>query len=229
MSFGVSVDQGRTDIDIQNLPQSSRIDLTQIGANAIFESGAWSLAFAGIHGFGDVRSQRFDTGGQINANYDASLWGAIAELSYYWSSGSWRIVPKIGIDWTEISVDPFIENGGAIPVAATAQETRRTRAFVGAEIGYSWFAGQTLYDIGVYGRAIDILSQDVDSVLATAANGNALPRLIPGIIDDRFEFNGGVSTTVRFSDTARMYLIYDARLRDGFSAHAGTLGFEFRW
>lgn len=226
---GVSVDQGRTDIDIDNLPQSSRIDLTQIGANAIFESGPWSLAFAGIYGFGGIRSERFDAGGPINSNYDADLWGAIAEVSYYWSSGSWRVVPKIGIDWTQISVDPFIESGGAIPISATAQDTRRLRAFAGVETGYSWFSGQTLYDIGVYGRVIDILSQDVDSVLAAAVNGNALPRVIPGIVDDRFEFNGGVSTTVRFSDNARIYLIYDARLRDGFSAHAGTVGLELRW
>ncbi|MCL4712877.1 MAG: autotransporter domain-containing protein [Pseudorhodoplanes sp.] len=229
VSFGVSVDQGHSKIDIRDLPQSSRIDLTQIGANAIFESGPWTFTAAGIYGFGDIAMRRTDAGGEISADYDASLWGAIAETSYYWQSGNWRVVPRIGIDWTQIKVDAFTESGGATPVTATAQQTRRLRAFAGVEVGYSWLAGAYLHDVGVYARAIDILSQDVDSVLATPLDPTVRARLIPGIVDDRFEFNGGVSTGVKLTETSRLYLVYDTRLRDGFSAHAGTFGFEVRW
>jgi uncharacterized protein with beta-barrel porin domain len=232
-SAGVSVDQGQTKIDVRDLPQSSRIDLTQFGGNIAYETGPWTFTAAGIHGFGDVKASRTDTGGLISANYDVKLWGAISELSYYWSTGSstaaWRIVPKIGIDWTRIEIDPFTESGGAIPVIATAQNTERVRGFASTEIGYSWLVNKTIFDIAGYARVVDIFSQDVDSVLASAANGAALPRLVPGVLDARFEFDAGASTSVKISDALRLYAIYDGRFRDGFTAHAGTIGLEYRW
>lgn len=228
-SFGASVDQGHTKIDIRDLPQSSKIDLTQFGANAVYETGPWTFTAAGIHGIGDIRSRRYDAGGEITASYDASLWGAIGEVSYYWSSGQWRLVPKAGMDWTRISVDAFGETGGAIPVSATAQNTERLRAFASAEIGYYWMSGSTMYDLGAYARVVNILSQEVDSVTATALSGNALPRNVAGILDDRFEFAAGASGTVKVSDNLRFYAIYDGRFRDGFVAHGGTLGVELRW
>jgi len=232
-SAGLSIDQGQTKIDVTGLPQSSRIDLTQLGGNIAYETGPWTFIAAGIHGFGDVRASRTDAGGAISANYDVKLWGAISEVSYYWSSGSataaWRVVPKIGIDWTRIEIDPFTESGGAIPIIATGQNTERVRGFAGAEVGYSWLVNNTIYDIAGYARVVDIFSQNVDPVLATAVNGAALPRLVPGVIDDRFEFDAGASASVKLSDALRLYAIYDGRFRDGFTAHAGTIGFEYRW
>ena len=41
--------------------------------------------------------------------------------------------------------------------------------------------------------------------------------------------DAGASASVKLSDALRLYAIYDGRFRDGFSAHAGTLGFEYRW
>jgi uncharacterized protein with beta-barrel porin domain len=232
-SFGASIDQGHTKIDVRGLPQSSKIDLTQIGGNAAYETGPWTFTLAGIYGFGDVSARRADAGGINIADYGAKLWGTIGEISYYWSSGSstasWRVVPKIGFDFTHISVDPFTESGGAIPVAATAQTTDRFRGFAGAEVGYSWLVNKTIFDVAGYARVVDIFSQDVDSVLAAATNGAALPRLVPGVLDDRFEFDAGVSTSMKVSDALRLYAIYDGRFRDGFTSHAGTLGLEYRW
>ena len=232
-SAGVSVDQGHTKVDVRNLPQSSTIDLTQLGGNLAYETGPWSFTMAGIHGFGDVNARRTDAGGLNIANYDVKLWGAIGEISYYWSTESantaWRVVPKIGIDWTRIEIDPFTESGGAIPVRATAQNTERVRGFAAVETGYSWLANKMLYDVAVYARVVDIFSQNIDAVLASATNGAALPRLIPGVIDDRFEFDAGASASVKLSDALRLYALYDGRFRDGFTAHAGTLGFEYRW
>jgi uncharacterized protein with beta-barrel porin domain len=232
-SYGLSVDQGQIKINVRDVPQSSRIDLTQFGGNVAYETGPWTFTAAGIYGFGDVKSQRADAGGVNVANYDVSLWGTIGEISYYWSSGSssaaWRVVPKIGIDWTHIAIDPFTESGGAIPVIATSQTTDRGRVFAGAEVGYSWLVNKSLYDIAGYARVVDIFSQNVDSVLARATNGAALPRLVAGVTDDRFEFDAGLSTSVKLSDALRLYAIYDGRFRDNFTSHAGTIGFEYRW
>jgi uncharacterized protein with beta-barrel porin domain len=232
-SAGVSFDQGQTKIDVTGLPQSSRIDLSQFGGNIAYETGPWTFTAAAIYGTGDVKASRTDTGGLISAKYDVNLWGTIGEISYYWSTGTetaaWRVVPKIGLDFTRIEIDAFTESGGAIPIIATAQNTERFRGFAGVEVGYSWLVNRTIFDVAGYARFVDIFSQDVDPVLATAANGAALPRLVPGVFDDRFEFAAGASTSAKLSDALRVYAIYDGRFRDGFTSHAGTIGFEYRW
>lgn len=228
-SVGLSVDQGHTSVKIRDLPQSTKLDLTQFGLNAVHESGPWTFTAAGIYGIGRLRSRRTDDRGAITASYDASLWGAIAEVSYYWSSGQWRMVPKTGVDWTLIAVDPFTESGGGLPVAATGQETRRLRAFAGAEIGYAWLAGSWLHDVSTYARAIQIVSQHVDAVTVSAVGGGIQAQDVPGIVDSRFEFNAGAATSVMLSQALRLYLAYDGRFRDGFVAHGATAGLEIRW
>ncbi len=209
--------------------QQATVDLTQLGVNASVDSGPWTFSLAFIHGFGDIHSSRADGGGAITADYGTKIWGAISEVSYYWSSGNWRIVPKIGIDWTRSRNDSFRESGGALPVNATAQAIARVRAFAGAETGYTWFSGQTLYDVSAYGRAVEIVAQNVEPVTVAAINGTAAPRQIPGVFDARFEFDAGASASVRLSNLTRFYAVYDGRFRDGYHAHGATLGVEFRW
>jgi outer membrane autotransporter protein len=209
--------------------QSATVDHTQIGANGSIDSGPWTFSTAVIYGFGNIHANRSDGGGAISAAYDTWLFGAVNEVSYYWSSGNWRLVPKVGIDFTHIHNDAFAESGGTLPVSATAQVTNRARAFAGAEAGYSWFVDKTLYDISAYGRAVEIIHQSVDAVTLTALDGTSTPSVVPGVTDARFEFDAGASASVRLSNLTRLYAVYDGRFRDGFTAHAGTLGIEFRW
>ena len=121
VTVGLSVDQSRTDVDVTGLPQSGRIDLTQIGAIAAFEHGPWNLGATLVHGFGDVHTSRFDVGGQSTAAYQAQLWGAMAELSYFWAlPNNSRFVPKLTFDWMRSRTDAFTETGGVAPVAGSA-------------------------------------------------------------------------------------------------------------
>lgn len=228
ISVGISVDQSRTDVDINPLSQSSKIDLTQIGGNIAFESGPWVLGIAAIRGFGDVDTQR-GGGAQSFALYDTNLWGALAELSYLWNSGNWRVVPKIGADWARAESDAFSETGGAVPVNGTEQIAERTRIFGGAEVGYTWLANTTVMDFSVYGRAVDIVSLDAGGLTISPVNGGALPRFIAGVSEDRFGVDTGAALSMRLSQYARLYAVYDGRFRGNFESHAGTLGLEFRW
>jgi hypothetical protein len=228
VSVGISVDQSRTDVDIIQFTQSSTIDLTQVGGNIAFESGPWVLGVAAIHGFGNVDSQRGTTS-LSRASYDTRLWGALTELSYLWSSGNWRIVPKIGADWARTDSDGFTESGGTQPVIGSTQIAERTRIFGGAEVGYTWLASQTIMDFSVYGRGVDIVDLDAGGLTVSPILPGALPRFIAGVSEDRLGFDTGAAFSVRFSPRARFYAVYDGRFRGNFESHAGTLGLEFRW
>src|SRR5262249_11410893 len=97
LTLGLSVDQSRTNVGIVGFDQTGRIDLTQVGANAVFESGNWTFGAALVRGFGRVHSSRAGTTGPITADYDATLWGALGEMSYYVAlPNNSRLVPKLG-------------------------------------------------------------------------------------------------------------------------------------
>src|SRR5581483_318953 len=207
MSFGLSVDQSRTKIDIVDLPQRATIDLTQVGANAAFESGAWTLALAGIHGFGRVNSNRDDVGGTVDtASYDAHLWGALAELSYLSTSGNSRIVPKLGADWARAETGSFAETGGPTAVVASNQVSTRTRIFAGAEFGRTWNYDKTMFDFSFYGRAVGIVQQDIGELQIT---GIGAPVSVQGVGESRLGADAGAAATWRLSSAARVYAAYD--------------------
>jgi outer membrane autotransporter protein len=228
VSAGLSVDQSRTDVDVTPLAQSSRIDLTQVGGNLAFESGPWLLGIAAIHGFGNVDSLR-GTGAPSVTSYDTKLWGALTELSYLWSLGNWRVVPKIGMDWTRTHSDAFIESGGVQPLVGSTQDAERSRVFAGAELGHTWLAGRTVMDFSVYGRGVNIMSLHAGGLTVVPVSGGALPRYIAGVSEDRLGFDTGAALSVRLSPRARLYAVYDGRFRGNFDSHAGTIGLDVRW
>lgn len=227
MSAGISVDQSRTKVNVDSLGQSATIDLTQIGANAAFDAGAWTFAIAGVRGFAGVDTSRPDPLGPSTASYDASIWGALAELSYLWSSGNWRVVPKAGADWTRVHADAYTETGGTTPVSAQDQTTRRTRLFGGFEVGHTWFSGNTMLDLSGYGRVVDIVSQDIGLTQLSAPG--VIPVAVTGVSEARTGIDAGAAATLRLSQALRLYAVYDGRFRSNFESHSGTVGLELRW
>jgi outer membrane autotransporter protein len=162
-------------------------------------------------------------------SYDTKLWGALTELSYLWSLGNWRVVPKIGMDWTRTHSDAFIESGGVQPLVGSTQDAERSRVFAGAELGHTWLAGRTVMDFSVYGRGVNIMSLHAGGLTVVPVSGGALPRYIAGVSEDRLGFDTGAALSVRLSPRARLYAVYDGRFRGNFDSHAGTIGLDVRW
>jgi uncharacterized protein with beta-barrel porin domain len=228
-NLGLSIDQGHTKVDVSSLPQRATLDLTQVGLNASWESGPWAMSAALVHGFGNVDATRDTAAGTAFASYDARLWGAIAELSYYRGFGTMRVIPKIGLDWVQTETAPYGETGGLDPVAVPGQTSRRTRAYAGLEIGNTWIVDRTFYDLAAYGRFIDIVSQETPLLQVTSASGPATPRVIQGAFESQYGFDAGVMASVRLSELSRLYIGYEGRFRDNFQAHGGNVGVEVRW
>ena len=231
VNIGFSVDQARTNVDVTAQPQHSRMDVTQLGLLLSANSGPWTFGVAGVYGFGSTHSSRFDSVGESTASYGMKMTGVIGEASYYWSGQGWRLVPKAGIDWTRVVVDPYSETGGGVPVSASEQTTERTRVYGALEIGYRKTADTQVYDASVYGKFIEIVSQNVGDLLITptAAAPGFLPGLVPGVVDARFEFATGAAFTVRLNAALQLYANYNGRFRNGYDSHAGLLGMELRW
>jgi uncharacterized protein with beta-barrel porin domain len=226
VNMGVSMDQSHTAIDVPLALQTATLDLTQFGFNASIDKGPWTWAFAAIHGTGNVKSQR-DTGfGIASANYNARLDGVLTELSYFWSLDQSRIVPKAGFEYVRSSSAPLQEFGGLDPVMATGAWAERAKILAGAEIGRYWIFDQKILDLSAYGKFIDNVSQNFSDVVVSLGFQSIT---VQGIGESRYGADAGASASLSLSNTARLYINYDAKFRAAAQSHQGTFGVEFKW
>ena len=225
-NVGIWFDQSHTRIDVPLAAQSATLDLTQVGVNASYTIGAWTLAAAGIHGFGNIGAQRQTTLGLTGSGYNGRVDAALGELSYYWSLGQARIVPKTSIEYLRASTDSFVEFGGLNPVTAGPATAERTRFLIGAEIGHYWIVNRHVIDLSAYGKFVDNLAQNVSTVQISLGTNSIA---VQGIRESRYGADAGAYASFGVTDTIRLYLSYDGKFRDGFRSHQGLAGFEVKW
>jgi uncharacterized protein with beta-barrel porin domain len=226
VNLGVSVDQSRTSIDVPLAMQSATLDLTQFGFNASVDKGPWTWAVALIHGFGKINSSR-DTGfGIASAGYNARIDGALTELSYYWTIDQSRIVPKAALEYVRATTGSFQVVGGLGPLTASGATVERSRVLIGAEIGHYWIFDQKVFDLSAYGKFIDNTSQNFSSIVVSLG---AESITVQGIGESRYGADTGASASLSLTNTARLYLNYDAKLRAALQSHQGTLGLELKF
>jgi uncharacterized protein with beta-barrel porin domain len=226
VNVGLSVDQSRTTIDVPLALQSATLDLTQIGLNASVDKGPWTWAAALVHGFGKINSSRDTGAGIASAGYNARLDGALTELDYYWTMQQSRIVPKLGLEYVRATTGALQETGGLDPLVATGATLERARVLAGAEIGHYWIFDRKILDLLAYGKFVDNFSQDFNSVVVSLGTQSIT---VQGIGESRYGADAGAGASLSLSNTARIYLNYDAKFRAAMQSHQGTLGVEFRW
>jgi len=226
---GVSVDQSHTTINAPAAMQNAGFDLTQIGLNGSYEFGPWTLSAGAIRGIGSVGTTRDTSLGAVGTSFNADLWGAISELSYYWGFGNARIVPKVGVDWLRTHTAAYSESGSSL-VAVSVPDIvgTRTRVFAGTEIGNSWMAGTTMFDLSAYGRFLDAVERSQPSLLVTTTTGQS-PTLLQAAVEGRFGVDAGAMASVRLTPLSRLYLGFESHFRDGYQAYGGTIGGELKW
>ena len=226
INIGLSVDQSRSAIDIPLALQSATIDLTQIGFTASVDSGPWTWASAVVHGFGNINSRR-DTGfGLATAGYNAGLDGVLSEISYYWSKDQYRIVPKGAFEYVHARTGSLQEFGGLDPVMATAATVQRARVLIGAEVGHYWILDQKIFDVSAYGKFVDNLVQNFSDITVSLGSQSVT---FQGIGESRYGADAGASASLSLTNTARVYVNYDAKYRAAMQSHQGTVGVELKW
>ena len=124
-------------------------------------------------------------------------------------------------------VDAFTETGGVTPVSALGQTSERTRVYAGAELGHSWLAGTTIYDLAINGKVVNVLSQRIGA-LQVSATGTPVVT-IQGVEDARVGFETGAALSIFITQTLRLYALYDGKFRNGFTANSGTIGLDVKW
>jgi uncharacterized protein with beta-barrel porin domain len=226
LNIGFSVDQSRTQIDVPLALQSATLGMTQIGVNASYVNGPWAVAVAAVHGFAQISSLRSTLLGSAYANYRGNIGGVLGEVSYAYSFGQSRIVPKVALEYISATTDSFAETGGFQPVSVAGAHGERARVLAGAEVGHYWIIGQQAIDVSAYGKFVDNFSQNIGGVQVSLGN-NAIN--VQGIRESRNGADAGAAFSYIASNTVRLYANYDGKFRGGFESHQGTLGVELKW
>lgn len=229
LNIGFSVDQSRTDINVPLAVQSATLDMTQLGINAAYNNGPWTLAIAAVHGFAQVDSSRATILGAAAANYGGKVDGVLGELNYTYSFGQSRIVPKVALEYVSAVTDRYREFGGFHPATVSEASGERARVLVGAEVGHYWIIGQQAVDVSAYGKFVDNFSQNIGAVQVGLSLPGAQTINGQGIQESMYGADAGASVSYILSNTARLYANYDGKFRDGFTSHQGTLGVELKW
>lgn len=226
LNVGFSVDQSNTWIDVPLALQTATLGMTQLGVNASYSSGPWTMAMAAVHGFAHINSIRTTALGGAVANYRGSVDGVLGELNYTYSFGQSRIVPKVALEYVSARTDAFAETGGFNPVTVADGHGERARVLAGAEVGHYWIIGQQAIDVSAYGKFVDNFVQNIGAVQVNLGN-NAIS--VAGVRESRNGADAGASVSWILSNTARLYANYDGRYRSGFESHQGTVGVELKW
>jgi len=226
LNVGFSADQSQTWIDVPLALQTATLGMTQLGINASYSNGPWTVAMVAVHGFAQISSNRTTLLGGAHANYRGSIDGVLGELNYTYSFSQSRIVPKLALEYVSARTDRFSEAGGLNPVTVADGHGERARVLAGAEIGHYWIIGQQAIDVSAYGKFVDNFVQNMGAVQVSLGN-NAIS--VQGIRESRNGADAGAAASWILSNAARLYANYDGRFRDGYQAHQGTLGVELRW
>ena len=227
INIGFSVDQSRSAIDIPLALQSATIDLTQLGFTASVDSGPWTWATAAVHGFGNINSRR-DTGLRpCDRRIQCAARRRVERDQLLLDQGPGprraqgrvRICPRPD----RFAAGDRRSRPRDRPPSATVQ---RARLLIGAEVGHYWIFDQKIFDLSAYGKFVDNVVQNFSDITVSLG---AQSITFQGIGESQYGMDTGASASLSLTNTARLYVNYDAKFRNLMQSHQGTVGVELKW
>ena len=86
--------------------------------------------------------------------------------------------------------------------------------------------GMKILSLSGYGKFVDNVVQNFSDI--TVSQG-VQSITFQGIGESRYGLDTGASASLSLTNTARLYVNYDAKLRNLMQSHQGTVGVELKW
>ena len=109
---------------------------------------------------------------------------------------------------------------------ATSATVQRARLLIGAEVGHYWIFDQKIFDLSAYGKFVDNVVQNFSDITVSLG---AQSITFQGIGESQYGMDAGASASLSLTNTARLYVNYDAKFRNLMQSHQGTVGVELKW
>ena len=134
-------------------------------------------------------------------------------------------MPKGAFEYVYARTGSFQEIGGLNPVVATGATVERVRVLVGAEVGHYWIFDQKILDLSAYGKFVNNLVQNFSDITVSLGSQSVT---FQGIGESQYGADAGASASLSLTNTARIYINYDAKFRAAMQSHQGTVGVELK-
>jgi hypothetical protein len=100
------------------------------------------------------------------------------------------------------------------------------RVLIGAEVGHYWILDQKILDLSAYGKFVDNVVQNFGDITVSLGAQHVT---LQGIGESQYGADAGASASLSLTNTARLYINYDAKVRAALQSHQGVVGVEFKW
>ena len=81
-------------------------------------------------------------------------------------------------------------------------------------------------DLSAYGKFVDNVVQNFSDITVSLG---AQSITFQGIGESQYGADAGASASLSLTNTARLYVNYDAKFRAVMQSHQGTVGVELKW
>jgi len=204
------------------LPESADDELWRIGAYAGHSNGPWRTVLAAFAGRQSVDSATASNlgGGASTASYNATVYGAGAELGYSIPAGPVTITPTASLDWLGWRTPSFREIGGLAPLSVDGATRSQLRPSVGVSIDHQadgFAVGASLRGFLITGDREGFVSA-TDGLSSGGGNFG-----IEGPAAGSSGADVGAHASFRLAPGATLDLSYSARFSNG-TTHSGHAG-----
>jgi outer membrane autotransporter protein len=172
----------------------------------------------------------YDTGrssflGMANGSTEGEEWSAFASGGYDFHLGHLGVGPIASLQYTDVHIDGFNENGSSAPLAVHAGTEESLRSDIGFRVFYAWQIGNLVLQPSLKAAWEHEYKYSALPITAGFADvpGPSATFFGPSEGHDSAVVSAGLS--VRFSNTISTYVYYDGQLgRSNYDSNAVTGG-----
>lgn len=135
LTLGLLAGYSRTNVDLDTLGSTSRINTWLLGAYASYARQNWYVNGAFIYGRNSYDNNRVALGTSNVSSPKGDQIGLQSAFGIDYRFGLWTVTPEVGAQYTTVRVDGFTETGAAA-LAVEADRANSLRSSLGARIRY---------------------------------------------------------------------------------------------
>src|ERR1700693_1455156 len=199
-----------------------------VGAFATYFCNGFYVDVAGGGGWNSYDIRRTALMGDARGKTDGSEVNALGAIGHDWKIGCFNIGPTASIQYTNVNIDRYTENGSLVPLQIQDQSEDSLRSTVGLRASYDIRAGSMIFRAEARAAWLHEYydqAYPIDARLASGGGG-VLTAFGPTVGHDAAQIRAGVSA--QLSRAFAVYVYYDGILgRSNYDSNGASGGFSF--
>ena len=230
---GAVANYANTDISFNNFAGDTSLDTYLFGLYGQYRMGPIHFDLTGGGGFSNYTTDRNITlpiNAVAHSSYNGQTYFVYGESGYDLEFNQAKITPFVGISYLHSHLDGFTESGAqAADLTSAGADKDSIETSLGVRASTSVMVGTALLVPEVRAIWQHELGDDRSKITQAFALSPASPFTVQGLKlgNDAAVIGGGVSYDA--NDRVKLFLDYDAKLEDSYTAHAVTGGVRVKF